>query len=35
MVGMPAAMTQIEDAVDSAAADKDCVVAAISATNAP
>jgi hypothetical protein len=35
MVGMPAAMTQIEDAVDIAAGDKDCVVAAASAANAP
>ena len=33
MVGMPAAMTQIEEAVDISADDKDCVVAATTATN--
>jgi hypothetical protein len=34
MVGMPAAMTQIEEAVDIAADDKGCVVAATGAANA-
>ena len=34
MVGMPTAMSEIEDAIDIAAADKDCVVARAPATDA-